>query len=156
MARRNKSLGSWYAATFVFVCSEEGQKEGPWTVEEEVRLLKAVDKEVAYARALRMGKELAEAETAAIAPLEDTAGKRLVFDFLGLENLDVLDEDTITDGTRVSTNITEYDDYPSDMVHEKKHLDLFIRDEIKKIVPHLNDDQVGTVLEQAKLRNIRK
>src|SRR2546430_1081746 len=97
MARRNKQTGKWYVATLLLVTKEQDQTSGPWTIEEQTRVLLAHDEEMAYRKAMSLGKKAEQEE------MEGAKGEeeRFITEFLGLVDLTQLRDEHIQDGTAI-------------------------------------------------------
>ena len=96
----------WYVATLLLRCKVGDQDVGPWTVEEQVRLLNASSHDSAYERAIHLG----ELENQSYA---NSSGETVYWEFIGLADLADLDTEAIYDGIEIksryikSTNPTE-------------------------------------------------
>src|SRR6266487_2732618 len=108
MARRNRRGGKWYVATLLLVTKEPDQTSGPWTVEEQTRVLLAADEETAYRKAISLGKKVVQEEMEGAVDEEE----RFVTEFLGLVDLAQLRDDHIQDGTAIKFEIYEDDNPP--------------------------------------------
>ena len=89
---RIMSQHSWFIAVLVLQ-SRVGTWDDDPLVDHQVRLVRAVDAEAAYRRALELGRD-EEAE------YQNDDGERVAWEFLGLSSLDRLDEDPV-DGLEV-------------------------------------------------------
>lgn len=109
--------GHWYVAKLVMRGQVDDDTSGPWTCDEQVRLIRAMTDEQAYEKALRLGREEEH-------NYENASGEPVTWSFLGLSNLHGLLSDTIEDGTEITNHITEESE-PMTLVRSKEHLAVF-------------------------------
>ena len=107
----------WYVARLIVRCRVGEHDPGPWTIDEQVHVLRAPDHETAYQKALQFGK--AEEHS-----YENAAGETVYWDFVGLAELDELLGRTIRDGTEITYRLYDSDD-PEALVPDKEDLIAF-------------------------------
>jgi hypothetical protein len=110
---RNK----WYVARLLVRCQVGEDDPGPWTIDEQVHVLRAPDHETAYEKALEFGK--AESHS-----YENAAGKNVSWDFVGLAELDELLGKVIRDGTEITYRLYDSED-PGALIPAKDDLIIF-------------------------------
>jgi hypothetical protein len=117
----------WFVATIVLKCEVAGEPSTPdeWTCTQQVIVLKSEDRDVAYEKALRIGKSL---ETSYL----NVNGKEVLWEFIGLENLEELPTMVIKDGTEIWGRIF-HTNSPDNLVVEKSGLAVFYENEIKNL-----------------------
>ena len=71
----------WYVAKLVLQCRVGDGDMGPWTCDEQVRVIKATDDDHAYEKAIGLGKE--EEHT-----YSNVDGETVSWTFIGLSNLE--------------------------------------------------------------------
>lgn len=101
----------WYVATLILKCTVGNQSTGPWTCQEQIRLLKATKHDEAYQKALELGKGEEHSYT-------NADGEPVVWEFIGVEDLAELSVSRISDGDEIRTRIWEDND-PQEFIHEK-------------------------------------
>jgi len=104
-----------YIATLVIACRVEDGSED-LTCDEQIRIIRAPNAEVAYEKALQLGKG---GETA----YENRYGQKVTWEFVGLDDLDELDN-TIHDGVEIRSRLFGHRN-PASLVREKADLSVF-------------------------------
>lgn len=118
---------AWFVATIILKCKVAGEPvtEGEWTCIQQIHVIRAVNREVAYEKALEIGK----AEGTSY--LNDQ-GQLVRWEFVGLENVEELQSQVIRDGTEIWGRVFNTND-PEALVVEKEGLAIFHNDEIKDL-----------------------
>ena len=110
--------GIWYVATLILQCNVEGHDKQLKLVDEQVRVLRAIDIETAYEKAVQLGKQ---EETS----YENSFAQTVHWTFVGLEDLDELPfDDDIKDGTEVKYCLL-HKKVPHSLVRAKDDLTVF-------------------------------
>jgi uncharacterized protein (UPF0548 family) len=108
---------SWYVATVVIQCIIEGHSSGPWTCDEQIRVLRALDDDSAYEKALQLGKGEEHS-------YENADGQIVSWKFVGISDLEVISSASIKDGTEIKTHLFKSQE-PSELVLPKDQLTVF-------------------------------
>ena len=108
----------WYVATLIVQCRVGDQQDGPFTCDEQIRLIRAVDAEEAYQKALQLGK-------GEEVVYQNSDGEDVFWEFVGLEDLEELFDKTISDGREIRSRLSEQD-RPSELVCDKAALSVFV------------------------------
>ena len=88
----------WYIAVIVIASSIKDVSEDAPAVDLQYRLIRAVDHEEAYRRAIELGRNESHS-------YENSAGSTVRWEFAGLHDLRELDESELVDGTEVYSRI---------------------------------------------------
>jgi hypothetical protein len=115
---------AWYVATIILKCEVAGEATTPneWTCLQQIHVLRASDREVAYGKAIMLGKSFENSYL--------NAGEQdVTWTFVGLENLEELSEKVIRDGTEIWGRVFSTQS-PDNLVAEKEGLSVFFIDEI--------------------------
>jgi hypothetical protein len=118
---------AWYVASIILKCEVAGEPTIPteWTCLQQIHVLRASDREVAYGKAIELGKSLEH-------PYLNAEEQDVTWTFVGLENLEELSEKVIRDGTEIWGRIFSTQS-PDDLVVEKEGLSVFYIDEIRHL-----------------------
>ena len=112
-----KQRQHWYIATLVIACKVKGgSDDDDPTCDEQIRLIRAPNAEIAYEKARQIGKheELA---------YENIYGQTVRWAFVGLDDLDELDN-TIHDGVEIRSRLFGHRS-PLSLVRAKADLSVF-------------------------------
>ncbi len=107
----------WYVAKLmklIMKCEVGDNDKGSWTCEEQVRVILAAEGDEAYDKAIRLGA----AEEIAY---QNVYGEEVRCSFVGLGQLEGLTDETIEDGTEITSRFIETDD-PSALVLPRERL----------------------------------
>src|ERR1043166_2619994 len=88
----------WYVAEFIVRCRVGKGSKGNTLYDRQIKLLRAPTDEAAYERALELGKTENHS-------YNNSAGERVLWEFLGLGNLEVLHQKRISHGTEVHSRL---------------------------------------------------
>jgi hypothetical protein len=99
-------------------CRVGQQDKGPWTVEEQIRILEAPDPNTAFSKSIQLGKDEEHS-------YKNINGETVSWEFIGFEDIEDLSEDSIRDGMQLRGRFLERDD-PSGIVCEKTELSIFL------------------------------
>jgi hypothetical protein len=86
---------TWYAARIAMQCLVGEADPGPWTVDEQIRVVQAATHDEAYDKAVRLGQQ---AEHDYLNPY----GQKVRWVFLGVSDLDEILAERIEDGTEIT------------------------------------------------------
>ena len=111
----DKQLQYWYIATLVIAIKSGTGGDDP-TCEEQIRAIRAPNAEIAYEKALQIGKRQ---EDAYLNVYEQT----VTWEFVGLDDLDELDN-TMHDGVEIRSRLFGHRN-PSSLVRSKADLSVF-------------------------------
>ena len=131
----------WYVATVILKCEVAGESSFPdeRTCLQQIHVLRALDREVAYDKAIELGKSLE------LSYLNSDA-QEVSWTFIGLENLEELSDKVIRDGTEIWGRIF-YTNTLDALVAEKEQLSVFYIDEIRhRTAKEIIEDGVETRL----------
>jgi hypothetical protein len=106
----------WYVATLIVQCKVEGHPKRLPLVDEQIRILRAPNKETAYEKAVQLGKD---EETSYL----NGYGEQVLWEFVGLVDLSEL-EGEIQDGTEVRSRLF-HKRHPDMLVCQKDDLTVF-------------------------------
>jgi hypothetical protein len=112
---KEKQKEYWYIATLVIAIKVEGGSDDP-TCEEQIRAIRAPSAEMAYEKAIQIGKQQ---ETS----YENMYGKTVAWEFVGLDDLDELDN-TMHDGVEIRSRLFGHRT-PASLVRAKADLSVF-------------------------------
>ncbi len=104
----------WYVATIITQCKVADADQASWTLDEQICVLQAANGEVAYDKAVQLGKSTEHS-------YPNSNGDEVRWTFLGLNNLEELVGNSITDGTEIRSRLFESDN-PSGLVRHKDNL----------------------------------
>lgn len=107
----------WYVGKIVMQCKVDGKDLGPWTFDEQVRIIQAPDKETAYLKSLNLGKEEEQ-------EYKNSEGELVRWIFCGLSDLEEISADKIEDGTEITSTLYESNQVLG-LVREKEDLTVF-------------------------------
>lgn len=93
----------WYVATLIMKCKVTSADSGPYTFDEQVRLLQAANEAVAYEKAVALGKSQEIS-------YQNKCNEEVFWQFEGLSSLEEL-ESTIEDGIEIYSRLFESDDF---------------------------------------------
>jgi Domain of unknown function (DUF4288) len=111
-----KTIQHWYIATLV-VASRVEDDHDVQTCDEQIRAIRAPNAEVAYEKALRIGKNEENS-------YKNMYDQTVTWEFIGLENLEELD-DSMHDGVEIRSRLFGHKD-PSSLVRSKPNLSVFL------------------------------
>jgi hypothetical protein len=100
---------TWYVATLIMRCRVNGDETGPWTCDEQIRLLQASDEETAYQKALALGKDEEHAYA-------NTYDQTVSWEFVGLAGLDEVLDQSLHDGCEIRSRLFTDPD-PTHLIH---------------------------------------
>lgn len=86
---------SWYAARIAVQCFVGENDPGPWTVDEQIRVIEAATHDEAYDKAMRLGEQESH-------DYMNPYGERVRWVFLGVSDLEEILADRIKDGTEIT------------------------------------------------------
>jgi hypothetical protein len=86
---------NWYVARIALQCQVGENNPGPWTVDEQIRVIQADTHEQAYEKAVRLGNQQESHYL-------NSEGNMVRWIFLGVSDLDKILDDQITDGTEIT------------------------------------------------------
>ena len=113
----------WYVVTLIMQCSIENKPQVPVTCLEQIHIIKAKNSELAYKKALQLGKSEEHS-------YKNHAGQNVSWEFVGMQNLEELLEESIHDGVEIRSRRLLLTD-PEKMVAKKEGLTVFIAENIK-------------------------
>ena len=90
---------------------------GPWTIDEQIHVLRAPDPEVAYEKALQFGKEEEHSYL-------NASGETVYWEVVGLAELEELMSRSIRDGTEIAYRLFDSDN-PDALISDKDDLIVF-------------------------------
>jgi hypothetical protein len=106
----------WYVAELIVCCRVGKSTKGRALYDRQVKVLRASTHEAAYQRALELGKE----ENCSY---KNSAGESVHWRFVGLGNLELLDDKEISDGTEIFSRLQR--GQPKSEVRRKRDLTVF-------------------------------
>jgi len=98
----------WYVAKLLMQSRVAGDTIGPWTCDEQVRVLRSVDDDSAYQKAVRIGHDAEDS-------YQNTYGQTVTWEFVGVAELDELIDESIQDGTEITSRLFTHPD-PASLV----------------------------------------
>ncbi len=107
---------SWYVAELIVSCRVGKSPKGRTLYDRQVKVLRASTHEAAYQRALKLGKEENHS-------YKNSAGEKVFWRFVGLGNLEVLQDKEISDGTEVYSRLQR--GRPESEICRKRDLTVF-------------------------------
>jgi hypothetical protein len=107
----------WYVTKLILQCRVNDDRVGPWTCDEQVRVLRAKDDDTAYEKALRLGREAEDS-------YQNVHGETVSWEFVGLANLDELGSPSIRDGTEITSRLFTEEE-PARLVRQKERLVVY-------------------------------
>ncbi len=115
----------WFVSTIILKCEIAGEPSIPneWTCIQQVNVLRAENREIAYEKAIAFGNSQESTYL-------NANGQQISWIFVGLENLEELDNQIIKDGTEIWGRVIRTND-PDSLVVDKNGLSVFYIDEIK-------------------------
>ena len=106
----------WYVAEVIVRCRVGKVPKGKTLYDRQIKVLRASTDEVAYERALKLGN--AENHS-----YKNSAGEMVSWEFVGLGNLESLNEKKISDGTEIHSRLERGN--PKSEVRQKRDLTVF-------------------------------
>jgi hypothetical protein len=106
----------WYVAELIVRCRAGKLSKRRTLYDRQIKVLRASTDEAAYERALVLGR--AENHS-----YKNSAGEKVSWGFLGLGNLELLHEKTISDGTEIHSRLERGN--PKSEVRRKRDLTVF-------------------------------
>src|SRR5262245_38657422 len=91
-------LMQWYVAELIVRCRIAQAQKDKMLYDRQIKVLRAPTDELAYERALELGKAQNHS-------YNNTAGEKVFWEFMGLGNLETLDEREISDGTEIHSRL---------------------------------------------------
>lgn len=88
----------WYVATLLMQIRVAGDQVGPFTCDEQIRLLRAMDESTAYLKAMEIGRNEEHA-------YQNMYGQTVTWKFVGLVWLDELMDQAIEDGVEIKSRL---------------------------------------------------
>ncbi|MEW6619833.1 MAG: DUF4288 domain-containing protein [bacterium] len=116
LTKTRKSM-KWYVAKIVMQCKVGKKDSGPWTFDEQIRIIQAPDNETAYLKALNLGKEEEQ-------KYKNIKGEVVHWIFCGLSDLEEILADKIEDGTDITSTLYESNQL-LELIREKEDLTVF-------------------------------
>lgn len=115
----------WFVSTIILKCEIAGEPSIPneWTCIQQINVLRAENRDIAYERAMMIGKSQE-------ATYLNDIGQQISWKFVGLENLEELSNKVIKDGTEIWGRVFHTNN-PTSLVVDKNGLSVFFNDEIK-------------------------
>lgn len=126
MSKTSKPKNEWYIATLIVQCIVEEESRSKITYDEQIRAVRATDIDDAYAKAIELGHQ--EEHT-----YKNVYGKTVVWEFVGLEDLEKLFDKTIHHGTEMRSRFFEHKQ-PAKLVKQKHELSIYVADQNKRRV----------------------
>jgi uncharacterized protein DUF4288 len=105
----------WYIATLI-IRSRVGDEPGPYTCDEQIRVIRAFNADAAYEKAVQIST--GEEQT-----YENSDGENVFWEFVGLEDLEELDS-AIRDGTDIRSRLFGHPN-PESLVSLRERLQIF-------------------------------
>ncbi len=116
----------WFVATVIFKSEIEGEPSpDEWMCSQDINVIRAPNREIAYEKAINIGKSHEHS-------YQNMYGDKVVWTFVGLENLEELSNKVIRDGTEVWGRIF-HSNNPDDLVVSKEGLNVFFSNEYKNL-----------------------
>ena len=117
----------WFVVTIILKCEVDGKPTvpGEWTCIEQIHLVRALNRDNAFEKALSLGKSQ---ETS----YQNAVGKTVTWKFIGLENLEELSKKRVKDGIEVRGRIFHTEN-PEAFTPEKEGLTVFYEDELLEL-----------------------
>ena len=106
----------WYVAELIVQCRVGRLRKRRSLYDRQIKVLRAPTDEAAHTRALELGK--AESHS-----YKNSAGETVFWQFVGLANLEALQEKRISDGTEIHSRLERGD--PKTAVRPKRALTVF-------------------------------
>jgi len=107
----------WYVTTLIICCRVENEGARLRTCDEQIRLLRASDSEMAYAKAVQLGKEEEVS-------YQNTYGQTVHWEFVGLVDLEELPIEAIEDGVEIKSHLFSSKN-PTRLARPKDDLTIF-------------------------------
>jgi len=104
----------WWCATILMCSTVRDEEAGLLVCDEQIRVIKAVDFDAAFERAISVGKDQEHS-------YENMYGQVVKWEFLGLRELKEISDETIGDGTEITSKILKVDN-PVNLIHRKDEL----------------------------------
>lgn len=116
----------WFVATIITKCEIEGASSiDELTCSQDIFVIHTSSREEAYERAIEIGKSQEQSYL-------NANGQKVLWKFLGLENLEELPHKVIRDGVEIWGRIFHSND-PDALVVKREGLSVFYQDEIKNL-----------------------
>jgi hypothetical protein len=131
----------WFVATIILKSEIEGELVPPseWICLQEIYVVRAQSREIAYEKALNLGKSR---EVSYL----NSDDQLVSWTFVGLENLEELSTKTIRDGTEVWGRVFHTAD-PTALVVDQEGLSVYFNEEIRDLTAaEILQDGPGTKL----------
>jgi len=117
----------WFVVSVILKCEIAGEPTIPseWTCLHQIHVLRAANREIAFIKAIKIGKSLE-------ASYINAEGQDVTWTFVGLENLEELPSKVIRDRAEICGRIFSTQS-PEALVVEKEGLSVFYIDEIRHL-----------------------
>ena len=136
LSSNGKHPMKWYAARIAVWCAVGRDDSGPWTVDEQIRVISARDHEEAYDKAMALGDE-EECEYL------NEDGETVRWRFAGVCELDEMSAESIEDGTEITSWLQTTSDI-SALIKEPEDLIAFWSERNKhKTAREILEDREG-------------
>ena len=99
----------WYGVTLQFRCRVGDGVAGPWTCDEQIRVIRARDEETARRKAQELGKKEEHS-------YDNQFGELVSWECIALTNIYAIIEETIADGTEISSRLYEETAFPESTI----------------------------------------
>jgi hypothetical protein len=106
----------WYVAELIVICRVGKSPKPKVLYDRQIKVLCASDHEAAYQRVLQLGKEENHS-------YRNSAGERIYWRFAGIGNLEVLQDEQISDGTEIHSRLERGN--PKSEIRRKRDLTVF-------------------------------
>lgn len=107
----------WYVATLIIRSKVDNQSTGPWTCQEQIRIIEAPNEDEAYRKSIKLGQGEEHS-------YRNVYGELVYWEFIGLEDLEELSDEEIQDGMEIRCRFLEKED-PASLVNEKEGLTVY-------------------------------
>jgi hypothetical protein len=108
---------NWYATALIVRCRVEGEMSDKPLFDRQIRVLRATDPECAFQRAMKLGEEQNHS-------YENSKGKKVFWEFVGLGDLCQLADSEINDGTEIFSRL-DYGNPETEVTRTKAKLTVF-------------------------------
>jgi hypothetical protein len=106
----------WYVAEIVVCCRIGKSSKSELLYDRQIKVLRAATHEAAYQRALKLGREENHS-------YKNSAGEKVFWRFVGLGNLEMLQDEDIVDGTEIFSRLQRGSPKPE--IPRKRDLTIF-------------------------------
>ncbi len=112
MERQEQLDEKWYGATLLLLCRVNHDAIGPWTCDEQVRVVRAYDEETARQKAEQLGKQEEHS-------YNNTYGEIVSWECIAVTNIYKIIEETIAAGTEISSHFYEAAKLPESTIDRR-------------------------------------